>query len=181
LARMAQPTLYENACHHFDSLLAIFQQNIPEWISCDGFIPSWSPYAGPCMVNALIRFSGNLHVSYHGGFSSRAPMYEFRLEGDKGALVCHGLHMSNDTMRYEFAPALGAFSSAEIDAGVPLNNPFEPFLDTWHAYVGTGNEPPFSGKNNLRVFAMLSAAIESIENGHPVEIATNPRYQDAFT
>ncbi len=189
LATMDQPALYENACHHFDSLLAVFPGHVPEWISCDGFIPSWSPYAGPCMVNALIRFSGNLHVSYHGGFSSRAPMYEFRVEGAAGALRCRGLHMSNDLMSYEFAEALGHFEAAEIDKDVPLLNPWVLFLDAWHDYVLDGAEPsgpervegpPFSGRNNLKVMAMVCAAIESVETGGPVDIADNPRYRAAF-
>jgi predicted dehydrogenase len=180
LANMTQPSLYENACHHFDTFLAVFGGAVPEWISCDGFIPSWSPYIGPCMINALIRFSGNLHLSYHGGFSSRASMYEFRLEGEKGALCCHGIHMSNDTMRYEFAPALGQFAPSEIDRDIPARDPFIPFFDAWVAYLNGGAEPPFSGRNNLKAFAMLSAAIESTESGKPVDIAANPRYRGAF-
>jgi scyllo-inositol 2-dehydrogenase (NADP+) len=56
LTRMRQPALYEMACHHFDAFLAVFAGRDPEWVSCDGFVPSWSKYAGPCMVNALIRF-----------------------------------------------------------------------------------------------------------------------------
>ena len=181
LAQMAQPSLYENACHHFDSFLAVFGDPTPEWVMCDGFIPSWSPYIGPCMINALMRFSGNLHLSYHGGFSSRAPMYEFRIEGSQAALRCHGINMSNDTMSYEMAPALGQFEPAAVDTGVPLCDPWIPFFDQWHDYVCDGAEPPFSGRNNLKVFAMLSAAIESTQSCSPVEIAGNPRYAGAFT
>ncbi|CAN5458529.1 hypothetical protein BH09CHL1_BH09CHL1_13470 [soil metagenome] len=181
LARMTQPSLYENACHHFDSFLALSQGRVPEWISCDGFIPSWSPYVGPCMVNALIRFSGKLHMLYHGGFSSRAPMYEFRLEGAEGALRCHGIHMSNDTMDYEFAPALGDFGALAIDAEVPLQSPWIPFYSRWNDYVNGGEEPSFSGRNNLAVFALLSAAIESTESGNPVVVAGNPRFDAAFS
>jgi len=180
LGRMLQPTLYENACHHFDAFLSVFAGHDPEWISCDGFVPSWSKYAGPCMVNALIRFSGNLHLSYHGGFSSQAPMYEFRLEGSTAALKCRGLHMSNDAMDYEVAPALGQFSPTRIDDAVPVRNPWLPFLDAWHDYLCGGDEPPFSGRNNLKTFAMLSAAIESVETGRPVAIARNPRFKEAF-
>lgn len=180
LARMDQPALYENACHHFDTFLALFEGCEPEWVSCDGFLPSWSPYAGPCMVNALIRFSGTLHLLYHGGFSSRAPMYEFRLEGEGGALSCHGLHMSNDTMDYEFAPALGAFAPIRIDDGIPAQSPWVRFFDDWHDYVNGGPEPLFSGRNNLKVFALLSAAIDSVASSRPVEIAGNPRYAGAF-
>lgn len=180
LAKMAQPSLYENACHHFDSLLAMVQGRVPEWVSCDGFIPSWSPYVGPCMVNALIRFSSNLHLLYHGGFSSRAAMYEFRLEGSAGALRCHGIHMSNDTMAYEFAPALGEFAPAAIDADIPARSPWLPFFELWRDYVAGGVEPSFSGRNNLPVFALLSAAIDSVERGQPVDVAGNPRYASAF-
>lgn len=180
LARMDQPALYENACHHFDAFVALFGERAPEWIACDGFIPSWSPYAGPCMVNALIRFGGDLHVLYHGGFSSRAPMYEFRLEGSAGALRCHGIHMSNDTMGYEFAPPLGEFAPTTIDDGIPARSPWIRFFDVWHDYLRGGPEPPFSGRNNLKVFALLSAAIESVDNRHPVEVAGNPRFAAAF-
>jgi len=181
LAAMDQPAVYENACHHFDSFLAVFPGHVPEWIACDGFIPSWSPYAGPCMVNALIRFSGGVHVSYHGGFSARAPMYEFRLEGTAGALRCRGLHMSNDLMSYEFADALGHFEAVEIDKDVPVNNPWVRFLDAWHDDVlGGDDNAPFSGRNNLVVMAMVSAAIESVEAGRPVDIAGNPLYAAAF-
>ena len=180
LGRMLQPTLYENACHHFDAFLSVFAGREPEWISCDGFVPSWSKYAGPCMVNALIRFSGNLHLAYHGGFSSQAPMYEFRLEGSKGALKCRGLHMSNDTMDYEVAPALGQFAAKRIDEQVPQRDPWTVFLDLWHDYLCGGTEPPFSGRHNLKTFAMLSAAIESVETGQPVKIAGNAKYKAAF-
>jgi len=180
LGKMLQPTLYENACHHFDAFLSVFAGREPEWISCDGFVPSWSKYAGPCMVNALIRFSGNLHLSYHGGFSSQAPMYEFRLEGSQGALKCRGLHMSNDTMDYEVAPALGQFAARRIDDTVPVCSPWLQFLDLWHDYLCGGVEPPFSGRNNLKTFAMLSAAIESVESGKPVMIAGNPKFKAAF-
>ncbi len=180
LAKMTQPALYEASCHHFDSFLAVFDGYEPEWISCDGFIPSWSPYIGPCMVNALIRFSGGLHMAYHGGFSAQSSMYEFRIEGTKGALRCHGLHMSKDQMSYQFASALGEFEDAAIDQDVPLVKPFNPFFGVWHGYVTGGKEPPFSGRNNLKVFAMLSAAIDSIEHGQAVGIAGNPRYRAAF-
>jgi predicted dehydrogenase len=180
LDKMLQPALFEMACHHFDAFLSVFEDRIPEWISCDGFMPSWSKYAGPCMVNALIRFSGNLHLSYHGGYSSQAPMYEFRLEGSGGAIKCHGLHWSNDAMEYEVAPVLGQFSARPIDDGIPPITPFVPLLNSWYEYLRGGTEPPFSGRNNLKIFAMLSAAIESVESGMPVEIAENPKYAIAF-
>jgi predicted dehydrogenase len=180
LAKLDQPALYENACHHFDSLLAICGDPKPEWIACDGFNPSWSKYSGPCMVNALIAFAGGLHVSYHGGFSSQGPMYELRLEGTKGALRCRGVHMSVDAMSYEFAPALGQFAPLAIDADVPARQPFGVLFAAWHDYLNGGEEPPFSGRNNLKPFALLCAAIDAVQSKRPVFIADHPRYASVF-
>jgi predicted dehydrogenase len=180
LGKLRQPALYEMTCHHFDAFQSIFAGREPEWISCDGFVPSWSKYNGPCMVNAIIRFSDNLHLSYHGGFSAQAPMYEFRIEGSAGSLKCRGIHMSNDSMDYEVAPALGQFAPRHIDMDVPVRNPWDSFLDNWHNYVSGGSEPPFSGFQNLKVFAMLSAAIDSVNTGIPVAVAGNPKYAAAF-
>jgi hypothetical protein len=100
-------------------------------------------------------------------------MYEFRLEGSEGVLRYHGLHMSNDTMSYEFAPVLGQFEPIAINADV--------FLDVWYDYVCSGPKPPFSGRNNLKVFAMLSAAVDSVNTSQSVEIVGNPRFAMAFT
>jgi predicted dehydrogenase len=88
--------------------------------------------------------------------------------------------MSNDTMSYEFAPALGQFAPATVDADVPQRDPFIPLLDAWHEYLRGGATPPFSGRNNLKAFAMLSAAIGSVESGERVEVARNPKYAAAF-
>ena len=60
-------------------------------------------------------------------------------------------------------------------------DPWVVFLDVWHDYLHGGAEPPFSGRNNLRAFAMLGAAIESVESGRPVAVAGNPKYAAAFT
>lgn len=180
LTTMDQPALYENACHHFDSFIALLRDSAPTWIMCDGFRPSWSRYAGPCMVNALIKFDGGKHLLYHCGFSAQAECYEFRLEGTRGVLRCHGIHMSNDTMRYEFAERLGKFNVIEPDADVPTINPWIRFFDRWVDYMEGGSEPPFSGRNNLQIFALLSAGIDSINRGQPEVVAGNDRYAEAF-
>jgi predicted dehydrogenase len=190
LKGMAQPVLYEISCHHFDSLLSVFPQQVPEAIFCHGFRPSWSVYDGPCSVNALIDWSEGLHMLYHGGISSQSDLYEFRLEGERGALRCRGIHMSNDTMHYDFALRGGNFAKRAIDEHTPLVNPWTIFFDQWRSYMTTNTsvdgaladdtEPHFTGRNNLKVFAMLSAGIDSIESGRRMEIAGNPRYRKAF-
>jgi predicted dehydrogenase len=181
LATAPQPALVEMSCHHFDSLFSLFPGRLPERIFCDGFRPSWSAYRGACMLNATIELSGNLHVLYHGGFSSQADMYELRLEGSLGVLRCRGFHMTNDTMAYEFASVEGRkWQSIDLDEGAPAVDGFVPLLEAWRDYMHGGAEPPFSGRNNLPIFALLTAGINSVESGKPVEIASNPRYQIAF-
>ncbi len=181
LTHMDQPALYEMSCHHFDSLAAIIEGHEPETISCDGFSPSWSKYAGPCLVNAWIRYSGGIHVLYQGGFSSQAPNYELRLEGSAGALRCRGQHMSIDEMTNESARPGQNFSASDLDKDFAIVNPWSVFADVWHAYLGGGQEPPFSARNNLKALALLSAAIESSNlGGVPVAVAGNPRFAAAF-
>lgn len=170
LAGMEQPAFYEMACHHFDSLLALFPKARPQSIVADGYRPSWSVYSGPCMVNALIRFTDDLHVLYHGGFSSQADCYELRLEGTKGALRCRGIHMSVDEMRYEFAPRGGSFEPIEPEGGLPAVNPWDEFMTRWRDWLAGGAEPPFSGRSNLKVFALVAAGIESARSGRTVRI-----------
>jgi len=180
LATMDQPALYEMSCHHFDSLLSLFPERVPQSIYCDGFRPTWSVYSGPCMINALIQFDRNLHVMYQCGFSSQADSYELRLEGTQGVLRCRGIHMSNDAMDYEFAPRGGKFAPVEIDTDIPTDDPFVPYFDIWQEYMQGGPEPSFSGRHNLAVFALLSAGIDSMEANHPIDVAPSPRYANAF-
>jgi len=181
LDQMDQPALYEMSCHHFDSLDAIVADQLPERISCDGFIPSWASYVGPSMVNAWIRYTGGLRVLYQGGFSSQAPNYELRLEGSGGTLRCRGAHMSIDEMTNEIAPPVGNFAPADIDGDIDIVNPWAMFAEIWQGYLDGGPEPAFSGRNNLRVVALLSAGIESADRGGaPVDVVGNPRYAAAF-
>ena len=89
--------------------------------------------------------------------------------------------MSNDYMEYEFAARGEKFVRREdLDAGLGAGDPFEQFFDVWYEYLRGGAEPPWSGRNNLKVFALLSAAIDAIATGSWVEIAGSERYAAAF-
>ncbi len=181
---MPHPALYEMTCHHFDSLMDGIGDYSPDWIFCDAFQPSWSPYLGPCMVNATIVFNhpthAPLHINYHAGFSSQSHNYQYRLEGTKGVLRSTGIHMSNDTMNYEFAERGKALKPITIDDKIETIDPFYPFFERWAEYMNGGKEPSFSGRNNLKVFALLCAAEESTIQRMPVKVAQNKRYAIAF-
>ncbi len=172
-----QPVLYEMTCHHLDTLFAILPDLAPEAVICDGFVPSWSPYGSDCMINGLLRFRGGVHMLYHAGYSTQSSCYELRLEGTRGALRCRGIHMSNDTMEYEFAERGAAFRPIDLDRGRSSSDPWSHFFDLWYDYLNGGEEPPFSGHNNLKILSVIDAAIESLERKAFVEIPNSPTCQ----
>ncbi|MCY4020421.1 MAG: Gfo/Idh/MocA family oxidoreductase [Chloroflexi bacterium] len=174
LKAFLQPVLYEMTCHHLDTLFAILPDLTPESVICDGFLPSWSPYASDCMINGLFRFRGGVHMLYHAGYSTQSSCYELRLEGTKGALRCRGIHMSNDAMDYEFAERGAAFSPIDLDRGRSSSDPWSHFFDLWYDYLNGAEEPPFSANNNLKILSVIDAAIRSLERGAFVEIANSP-------
>lgn len=177
LKHFAQPVLYEMTCHHLDALFAILPDLAPESVICDGYLPSWSPYSSDCMINGLFRFGGGVHMLYHAGYSTQSSCYELRLEGENGALRCRGIHMSNDTMDYEFAERGGAFRPIDLDRGRSTTDPWSHFFDLWRDYLMGGEEPPFSGRNNLKILSVIDAAIESLERGAFVAIPGDPTWQ----
>ncbi len=171
LAGFDQPVLWEMTCHHLDCLFGVMPMLVPEAIFCDGFMPSWSVYDSACMINAVLRFQGGARLLYHAGYSAQSDCYEMRLEGSRGVLRCRGLHMSKDQMTYEFARRGGSFAETDLDRGRAPTQPWSLFFDRWHDYLCGGAEPHFSGRNNLRVLAVIQAAIESLSSGAFVEIA----------
>jgi predicted dehydrogenase len=180
LTHMLQPALLEMASHHFDLLMALFPLHPPTWIMVDGYQPTWSPYAGPCMINALLRLRGNVHVLYHAGYSSRARCYELRLEGEKGVLQCRGIHMSRPEMTYEWASTGDDFAPVDLESCVPLGEAWSLFLDCWGKAVISHQSTPFSGVNNLKVMALLSAAMDSSDSGQPCSVTDHPLYAAAY-
>ena len=171
LAGFEQPVLWEMTCHHLDCLFGILPMLMPEAIFCDGFMPSWSVYDSACMINAVLRGQGGERLLYHAGYSAQSDCYGLRLEGSRGVLRCRGLHMSKDQMTYEFARRGESFAEIDLDRGRPPSQLWSLFFDRWHEYLRGGEEPHFSGRKNLRVLAVIQAAIESLASGAYVDIA----------
>ena len=177
LAQITQPVLYEMSCHHFDCLLSLLPDLRPRSIMIDGYKPTWSAYGGPSMINGLIQSTDGVHLLYHAGYSARADCYELRLEGSSGALRCRGRHMSNEAVEYEKAGPEGIWESIALDEGIEARDPFIPFAERWHAYLSGGDEPPFSGRRNLKPLAMVQAGVESAVTGRPVTFEGNGLYR----
>jgi predicted dehydrogenase len=135
LAAELQPALREMSCHHFDTLLSLLPGRRAARVFVDAFRPSWSPYAGPCTVNATLACDDGTRVLYHAGFSARASCYELRFEGSEGALRARGVHMSNDDVHFEHARPGGPWQSIDLMAGTAHRSPWREFASRWHAYV----------------------------------------------
>lgn len=180
LGSMPEPAMLEMACHHFDALLSLFPRAQPKSIFAHGFRPSWSVYAGHCMVNAIIELNSGVNLLYHGGFSSQAEQYELRLEGTRGALRCRGTHMSGTAFSYEVAERGGAFVPADLESAVEAGSPWQIYLSLWERYLRGGTEPVFSARRNLPVFALLSAGVESIRRGRRIDLMSSARYAAAL-
>ncbi len=180
LGLMPEPAMLEMACHHFDALLSLFPRARPRSIVAQGFRPSWSVYAGHCMVNAMIELNSGVNVLYHGGFSSQAEQYELRLEGTRGALRCRGTHMSGTDFSYEVAERGGFFVTTDLESAVEAGSAWQIYLAQWQRYLQGGAEPAFSARRNLPVFALLSAGIESIKRGRRIDLSSSARYAAAL-
>ena len=80
-------------------------------------------------------------------------------------------------MTYEFAESGNDFQPIDLDRGRPVTQPWELFFDIWYDYMIGGDEPSFSGRNNLKLLAIITAAIESLSSESFVKIASHPKYQ----
>lgn len=163
-------TLEEMSTHHFDILLSFIDGSGEVKVYCEEFNPSWSRYSGGGMVNALLTFANKTHVTYQGGVCAQAPMYELRLEGFNGALRCRGSHMSYGDMGYEISKPEGVFEKMDIQATPDDSDPWNKFLNSWTSFINGGEEPPFSGRHNLRVLQLIEAARKSAEHGTSIVV-----------
>lgn len=177
LGRSEHITLEEMSSHHFDILLSLFNYPGSVKVYCDEFNPSWSRYPAGGMINAIMTFANQTHVIYQGGVCAQAPMYELRLEGSKGSLRCRGSHMSYGSMDYELSGPEGMFEKMGICASPGDSDPWPKFLSHWIEYLQGGEEPPFSGRQNLRVLQLIEAARRSIANGSVIVVPGIEEYE----
>ena len=180
LGETAEPVLFELSSHHFDTILSTFDGCDPEWVMCNSYKTAWSPYKGHCMVDAIIAFEGGINLLYHTGFTHHDPKYEFHLQGEKGFLSCRGRHFNAADIRYTFGSQDNDAAPIDIESGYPIGNAWDIMLEKWHRYLTKDEGTPFVGSSNLKIMAMIDAAVESSAKGARVEIKNNKRYAKVF-
>jgi len=156
--------------HHFDLMRYLTGANCVE-LYADSFNPRWSWYAGGACGNAILKFDGDIHATYHSGWVSRGRETTwdgvFTLEGEKGAI-----RLGNDGCPIAF------LGNGRIRHPLPLPDPLPPrgqevrtSLAEFFTALREGREPETSGAENINSFVMAQAAIRSSHTGMPVRIA----------
>ena len=181
LGDVPEPVLSELSSHHFDTILTSFEGSDPEWVMCHAYKAPWSPYEGHCMVDAMFAFEGGIQLLYHAGFSHDESKYEFHLQGEAGFLNCRGKHFIGAETEYIIGSNGKDPCGIDLEKRQPSDPAWSVFLDQWHRYLVGDEEPPFAGRGNLKIMAMIDAAIESSAKGERVALKDNSRYHQAFT
>lgn len=164
---LQQPLLMDMAVHHFDLMRFVLDQE-PATVTCHAWNPPWSNFSEPAAALATITFDGGAVVNYSGSWvSTRAPTLwagTWQIECAEGAL-----HWTSRADTGTEGDMLTLRRRGKRARRVPL-----PALQYWDragalaAFVDAicgGEEPPASGRDNLRTLALMFAAIESAASG----------------
>lgn len=162
---MPHPYLHDVAVHHFDLLRAITGRECAE-VLARGVRPAWSWYAGLPGVDAILTFDQGMSVSYTGSMVARG----FTTPQD-GIITLVG---EGGTLRLEADQQVRSYREDRVEV-IPQER--MPFTDTAYtlreflAAIQEGRRPETHVENNVRSFAMVAAAITSVETRQPVAVA----------
>lgn len=167
-----QPMLVDMAIHHFDLMRLVLGRE-PREIYCHSWNPPWSKYDEPPAAMAIVKFDGDVIVSYRGSWLSPGKPTpwggEWRMEfaETEVAWTSRGGGAAPDSDDAVSIRLLG-------EEPQPLPMPQMRYLDRTgvlekfvHA-VRTGEEPETSGRNNIPTLALTLASVESAATGLPV-------------
>lgn len=160
-----QPLLVDMSVHHFD-LLRMLLRREPDHVAFEVANPSWSPFAGPSVATASIRF-GDVLVSYRGSWLSAGPdtpwAGEWRMEFERGNVFW--------TSRGDNGAPADRVVIRERGAR-PRRQPLTPMaVDRWGTLaefarsIREGREPESSGRDNIGTVAFIESAVASAAGG----------------
>jgi predicted dehydrogenase len=166
-----QPMLVDMAIHHFDLMRLVLGRE-PKEVYCQSWNPPWSKYDEPAAADAIIRFEGDIMVSYRGNWLSAGPetawagAWRMELSGAEIAWT------SREGKPIESADAVTVRPLGGEPK--PIDLPHVRYIDragSLEAFVRairTGEEPETSGRHNLKTLALTLATVESATTGAPV-------------
>lgn len=162
--QMAYPLLIDMAIHQFD-LARFFLDADPLSVWCDSFNPAGSWYAGDAAANAVFEMSNGARFTFNGSWV--APGLEtswngdWRIAGTQGTALWDGDH--DPVLETEGGEPARAVDPGESVAGS---------LAAFRAGLRDGEPMMCEVSDNVLSFAMVFAAIESVESGLRVPIDT---------
>lgn len=140
-----QAYLWERGIHDLDEIISILGGR-PRRVWAHSFNPSWSPYQGGGGFHGWVEFDNGTTFGLLCTFAAHGRGSSLRIECTGGSIeqIPEGLRI-------------------QIPGGDPLIEPLEEteaekgLLDGFRRYVEEGIEPPFSGRHNLVVVALVEA------------------------
>lgn len=163
--QMPHPYLHDIAVHHFDLLRAITGQECTQVFAC-GIRPAWSWYHGLPGVDAVLTFDQGMSVSYTGTMVARG------LSTPQDGLIT--LVGEGGTLRLEADSQVRWYRDSAVEAIPPAAMACTDTayaLREFLAAIREGRRAETHLEDNLRSFAMVAAAILSVETQRPVAVA----------
>jgi predicted dehydrogenase len=156
------PVLVQSAIHHFDYLRWVLGEDAAAvWADC--WNPPWVSGAGKRCAHVNIEMMGGCRVSYRGLATMAGSTNwtcNWSIEGEKGLLTVVNDHLALNGKELPVAWEDGT-DIHDLNLSVLNKIIFERFMD----YIRGGDEPGFSGRNNLNSLEMVFGAIQSYESG----------------
>jgi predicted dehydrogenase len=165
---MPYPLIIDMSIHHFD-MMRYFLDLDPIWIFGRSWNPPWSWYNGDASASVMLRFEGNVTVSYNGSWCSQGmdtPWNgHWRFECERGVIA-----LINDQItihRTGEEPLLVEPVAAERVAQAYL-------LHEFYEAVTTGKSPATTCQDNIKSLAVVFNTVQSFETGKPVSATAIP-------
>jgi len=161
----AYPLLVQGAIHFFDYLRWVLDQDaLNVWADC--WNTHWTENVGMRCAYVVFEMLGGCHVCFRGiatGANMTNWTCNWRIEGEKGILtvVDDLLYLNTHESDEEIQLSWGDGTDIR-DLNLPVLNKF--ILEKAIQYFQGGEEPGFSGNNNLGSLKMVFKAIQSFES-----------------
>lgn len=170
-AQQQHPLLRDMGIHAFDTARYITGTD-PVAVTAHGVNPPWSVYAGDSTVSCTFEMTGGSLFVYNGTWSARGlPTYwnsEWRIGAQNGSATWDGtgapvLGTDDEAETAELIAAVAAESAPELDQ-------IDASLVEFCTALREGRTPMCEVHENILSFAMVEAAVASIDRGTRVDI-----------
>jgi predicted dehydrogenase len=176
---LEQPLLQDVCIHHFD-LIRFFTGKNCEEIYCRSYRPTWSEFEGRPNTEALIKMEDGINVNYNGTWAARGKETSwdgnFVITGSKG---CITLDENDNVYLYEFKKNQSVVMVQGAEKGELIQKSDMKFTEMEYGFnmfmdcIENDEIPETTLEDNFNSFAMVSAALQSVEQSKVVKCKKN--------